>query len=98
MDSNLSGQEKKQVITRKLQVSFAIRVLVLIAMASLATLGSFLFIARETQTIGYRGTELSLLPTTEYFFPVLLLSAIGIIIVVSLIGAVVLIQLLRRFD
>jgi len=96
MSANRTVQRKNGVINRKFQAEFALRILALIAIAVLATLGLFFYAARETQTIGYSGTDLRLLPTTEYFLPLLLLFAIGVIFITGLIGAVVLIRISRR--
>ena len=81
------------LINKQFQFSFAIRFLVLIVFASAAALALFLYNSTGTLTTSYNGSELTILRTSSFFLPVLVMSTIGVIIVTCVIGILVLIYL-----
>jgi len=89
-------KRKKFLINKQFQFDFAIRFLVLIVVAAVAALAIFLYHSRGTLTTSYSGSELTILRTSDFFLPVLLMTTIGVIIVTSIIGIIVLVYLSHR--
>jgi methyl-accepting chemotaxis protein len=89
-------KRRNYFINKKFQIDFAVRFLALIVIAAIAAMALFLFQSRSTLTAGYSGSEVRLLRTTDFFFPSLLMTSIGVIIVTGIIGIIVLIFISHR--
>jgi methyl-accepting chemotaxis protein len=98
MRNRLPFYRRKFLINKKFQIDFAVRFLVLIVLAAVGALVMFFMSAKGTLTTSYSGSEISILRTSEYFLPVLILSSIGVIIVVGIIAIMLLIYLSHRIS
>ena len=83
-------------IDKKFQTSFTIDFLLIIVIAAIALMLLFLFYSHETVTVGYTGSEVKLLNTSDFFLPTLLLSTFAIIIISGVVGIIVLILISHR--
>ncbi|MDZ4165696.1 MAG: methyl-accepting chemotaxis protein [Smithellaceae bacterium] len=83
-------------IDKKFQSAFAVKFLVIVALAAIAFLALFLYNSQGTITAGYTGSEVRLLQTGAFFLPTLLLSTSVIIIVSVAVGLIVMILFSHR--
>lgn len=83
-------------IDKKFQTSFTIDFLLIIVIAAIALTLLFLFYSHDTVTVGYTGSEVKLLNTSDFFLPTLLLSTFAIIIISGVVGIIVLILISHR--
>lgn len=85
-------------IDKKFQTSLTIDFLLIIVIALIAVMLLFLFISQDTVTVGYTGSEVKLLHTSDYFFRTLLLPTLVIFIVSGIVGVIVLILISHRIS
>ena len=96
MNEKPSHLRRKYFISRKFQIEFSFRFLLIIAAASIMVMLLFFYNSRGTLTAGYTGSEVKLLQTGAYFLPSLVVSTIIIVIFACLTGALVMILLSHR--
>lgn len=87
---------RQYFINKKFQTSFAVKFLIIIAVAAIAILALFLYHSQGTLTAGYTGSEVKLLQTGAFFLPTLLLSTTVIVIVAVAVGLIVMILFSHR--
>lgn len=96
MNNRRSFLTRKYFISRKFQIEFNLRFLLIIAATSIAVVLLFFYNARGTLTTGYMDTEVKMLQTGAYFLPSLAVSTVVIVIFSCLTGAFALILLSHR--
>ena len=89
-------KRRRYFIDKKFQTSFIIDFLLIIVLATLALMLLFLYYSQDTLTVGYTGSEVKLLHTSDFFLPTLLLSSIVITILSGIVGTIVLILISHR--
>ncbi len=90
------SMRRNYLINKKFQLDFAVRFLVLIVLAAAAALVLFLSASKGTLTTSYGSSGIKILRTSDFFFPMLLMSGIGVILVTGVIGIIVLVYLSHR--
>ncbi|MBN1662765.1 MAG: methyl-accepting chemotaxis protein [Deltaproteobacteria bacterium] len=96
MNNKPSFRRRHYFIDKKFQTGFAVKFLVIVAVAVIAGLVLFLYYSTGTITAGYTGSEVKLLKTGAFFLPTLLASTFAIIFVSGSVAIIVMILISHR--
>jgi len=89
-------KRRNYFINKKFQTDFAVKFLIVIIVAVIAVLGLFLYDMKGTITVGYRGSMVDLDHSAKFFFPWLLISTVGIIIIMGMVAFLLMIFISHR--
>jgi len=92
----MSNKRRTVYIKKRFQATFAVKFLALIVAEALLAAGILVYLSMGTIVTGYRGSEIVIAPTRDYFFPTVLLGNIIIIAVTAAAGFVVLLFVSHR--
>ncbi|MBI5885671.1 MAG: methyl-accepting chemotaxis protein [Deltaproteobacteria bacterium] len=92
----MKNKRRTVYIKKRFQATFAIKFLAIIVAEALLAAGILVYISMGTMVAGYRGSEIVIAPTRDYFFPTALLANLVIIAITAAAGFVVLLFVSHR--
>lgn len=96
MAGNPLFRRKQYFIKKGFQVNFSIRFLALIVIEAVLIAGFFWYWSLNTLTTGYKGAQLRIESTSDYFFPSFFMSNLVVVLIVGVIGIIGLILISHK--